>query len=162
MSTYTSPELKLRTLASRDATMQADFGSDPSTFRWYDETLLQNQIGKLLVTGACARLVRISTIRQGNQGGIGNLTWPLIQIDVLDRVSETARVVANDVIEFMQGVDLSTNSQFGSPVTGPRANPSVLLNQRQGVLNNPQSPGGPVYFQSMDFRIANAENLSIS
>lgn len=158
---YSSPELKLRTLALSDATMQADFGSDPTTFRWYDEQLNQNQIGKLLTAGACARVHRISTIRQGNQGGIGNLSWPLIQIDVLDRVSEQARVVANDVIDFMQGVDLSTNSQFGSPVTGPRANPTVLLNQRQGMIVGPQSPGGPVYFQSMDFRIANLEALSI-
>lgn len=159
---YSSAELKIRTLASGDAIMQADFGSDPSTFRWYDETLLQNQIGKLLTNGACARVVRISTIRQGNQGGIGNLTWPLIQIDVLDRVSEQARKVSEDVIAFMHGVDLTTNSQFGSPVTGPRANPTVLLNQRQSVIQGPQSPGGPVFIQSMDFRIANAENLSIS
>ncbi len=159
---YSSPELKLRTLATRDATMQADFGSDPSTFRWYDETLKQNQIGNLLANGACARVVRVSTIRQGNQGGIGNLAWPLIQIDVLDRVSEQARIVANDVIEFMQAVDLSTDNQFNSPVTGARQSTAVLLNQRQGVMQGPQSPGGPVFFQSMDFRIPNAENLSIS
>lgn len=159
---YSSAELKLRTLASGDATMQADFGTDPSTFRWYDEQLNQNQIGNLLAAGACARVKRISTIRQGNQGGIGNLTWPLIQIDVLDRIAETARSVANDVIEFMQAVDLSSGSQFGSPVTGPRQSTAVLLNQRQGMIVGPQSPGGPVYFQSMDFRIPNLETVSIS
>jgi len=159
---YTSAELKLRTLAVQDPAMQADFGgSDPSTFRWYDETLLQNQIGKLLVTGACATVKRVSTIRQGNQGGIGNLSWPLIQIDVYDRVSEQARIVAEDVISFMQGVDLASNGQFESPRTGPAQNPSVLLNQRQGALQGPQSPGGPVFYQSMDFRIANQESLSI-
>lgn len=157
---YSSPEFKIRELAKSDATMQADFGVVP--FRWYDEQLEQNQIGKLLTNGACARVVRVSTIRQGNQGGIGNLSWPLIQIDVLDRVSEQARVVANDVINFMQSVDLCSNGQFESPKTGPAQNPTVLLNQRQGMITGPQSPGGPVYFQSMDFRIANNESLSIS
>ncbi len=160
MSAYVSVEKKLRDLATANTTMQADFGSDPTTFRWYDRQLLQNEIGKLLTAGACARVRRISTIRTQNQSGISYLTWPRIQIDILDRVAEQARVVANDVIEFIRGVDLTNPGAYASPVTGPRQSAAVLLNQTADVIVGPQSPGGPVYFERLEFRIANSEVLN--
>jgi hypothetical protein len=160
---YTSPELKLRTMAVQNATLQADLGgSNPATFRWYDRQLLQNEIGKLVGNGACVRVARVSTMRGMNQGGIQNLSWPRIQIDVLDFDAEKARSVANDVIDFMGTINLCTNQQFDSPTTSITSNPSQLLNQRAGMIPNPQSPSGPIYVESLDFRIANIETLSIS
>ena len=158
---YMSPELKIRTLALADDTMLSDFGEDPTTFRWYDRQLVQNEIGKLLKAGACARVRRISTIRETNQSGIMNISRPRIQIDVLDREAETARVIANDVILFMMKIDLCSLGQFQSPYVGPRQNPVILLNQLARMITGPQSPGGPVYIETLDFRVANREDQTL-
>lgn len=162
MANYTSAELKLRTLASQDPTLQTDLGTDPRTFRWYDRQLLQNEIGKLLANGACVRVRRVSTIRLYNQGGNMNLCAPRLQIDVMDFQAEKARVVANDIVNFMNTVDLCSLDQFDSPVTQPNQNPCFLLSQTADMIVNPQSPAGPVYVERMDWRVWNREDLSIS
>lgn len=160
---YTSPEVKIRTLALRNAQLQADLGGVTSdTFRWYNTQLKQNEIAKAVVPGTCVRLMRVSTLREMNQGGIMNLSWLRFQIEVLDLDSETARSVANDVIAFLGTVDLCSNNEFGSPLLSPRQNPCRLLNQIQTVITNPQSPAGPVWGQLLDVRIPNREDLYIS
>lgn len=163
VSTYSSPELKLRTLALMDTALQADLGgTDPATFRWYDIQQVQNKIGTLVANGACVRVRRISTLREANQSGIMNISRPRLQIDVLDLDSERARVVANDVIVFLTKIDLCSNTQFQSPFTSPRQNPVILLSQTADMIANPQSPAGPVYVQRLDIRLANNESLSIN
>lgn len=160
---YTSPEVKLRTLALLNARLQNDLGGATSdTFRWYNGQLKQNEIPKLVVPGTCVRLSRVSTLRELNQTGIMNLSWPRFQIEVLDLDSETARSVANDVIVFLETVDLCSNNEFGSPVLAARQNPCKLLNQIQTMITNPQSPAGPVWGQLLDIRIPNREDLYIT
>lgn len=159
---YSSPELKLRTLAVQNTTLQADLGgSNPATFRWYDRQLLQNEIGKLLANGACVRVMRVGTLRGANMGGIMNLSAPRLQIEVLDFNAEKARSVANDVINFLATINLCSNDQFGSPYLSPSQNPCFVLSQRAGMIPNPASPSGPIYVESIDCRVWNREDLSI-
>lgn len=159
---FTSAEEKLRTLATMDATMQADLGSDPDTMRWYDRELLQNVIAKLPAGSAAVRVTRVGTLRGMNQGGIMNLSWPRFQIDVLSLDPTEARDVANDVIVFLGTINLCSNGQFQSPVVSPRQNPSIFLGQTAGIIPTPQPKSGPVYFERIDVRIANREDLSIN
>lgn len=159
---YSSAELKLRTLAVQNTTLQTDLGGgDPTTFRWYDRQLLQNEIAKLVGNGACVRVRRVSTLRDANMGGIMNLCAPRLQIDVLDFDAEKARSVANDVIEFMGTVNLCSADQFESPQVSPTQNPCFLLSQRADMIANPQSKSGPIYVESLDFRVWCREDISI-
>lgn len=162
MSGFTSAEVKLRTLAAMNATLIADLGSSlPPTFRWFNRQLQQNVVAEV-TPGTCVRVTRTSTLRPSNMGGIMNLTAIRFQIDVLDLASETARSVANDVINFLGTINLCSNGQFSSPYVGPSQNPNFLLNQRAGMIPNPQNPNGPVYVETLDVRIYNREDLSIS
>ncbi len=156
---FTSAEVKLRTLAQQDAVLQANLGTDP--MRWYNRRLQQNVVAEV-TPGACVRVTRISTERQMNQGGIMDLTAIRLQVDVLDLDSETARAVANNVILFMGTINLCTNQQFESPITAISSNPTRLLNQRAGMIPNPANPNGPVYVESLDFRVWNLESLAIN
>ena len=146
---YQSPEVKLRALAIQNAALQADLGgSNPSTFRWFNEQLVQNLIGKVAL-GACVTVTRPSTVRTFNQGGPIPMSQPRLQIDVYDLDSETCRSVANDVAQFMATVNLAN----GLTTQGP----CYLLNQFQKMIPNPSSPSGPVWRQCMDFRVFNDE-----
>lgn len=159
---FTSAEVKLRTLAQQNAALVADLGSStPPTFRWFNRQLMQNVVAEV-TPGTCVRVTRVSTRRGNNQSGTMNLTAIRFQIDVLDLDSETARDVANDVINFLGTVNLCTNQQFNSPPTSISSNPFDLLNQRAGMIPNPQNPNGPVYVESLDIRILNREDLSIN
>ena len=163
MSTFTSTEVKLRTLALQDPTMLADLGpNNPGDeFRWYNRQLLQNKIGEMVTPGSLVRVTRISTLPYYNQGGLMPMNAPRFQLDVLDFDSERCRKVANDLKIFLNGVDLMTNAQFTSPVGPFYQNPCFLLNQRAGMISNPASPRGPVFVESLDYRIYSDESISI-
>jgi len=159
VSAFTSAEVKLRTLAQSNAALQATLGTNP--FRWYNRRLQQNVVAEV-APGACVRVTRVTTMRELNQGGIMNLTAIRFQVDCLDLDSETARAVANDVIDFMGTINLCTNQQFDSPVTSISSNPTRLLNQTARMIPNPSNPNGPVYVESLDFRVWNIESLAIN
>ena len=146
---YTSAQVKLRTLAQRNATMLADFGTSQSLpviqFRWFNRQLSPGEVANKVSGGTCLTCTQAGNIRQGNQSGIGNLEWPRLTLTVYDLDSETARRVAEDVIQFMLTVDLCSAAQFGSPILSPTQNPVTYLGQRDGMIPNPQSPSGPVY-----------------
>lgn len=162
MSTFTSAEIKIRTLALQNTALQTALGgTNPNNFRWWNRRLQQNVIAEVQ-PGAGVRVTRLSTLREDNQGGIMNLTAIRFQVDVLDLDSETARRVANDVIEFFGTINLCTNQQFESPTTSITSNPTRLLNQRAGMIPNPANPNGPVYVESLDFRVWNIESLAIN
>lgn len=157
---FTSAEIKLRTLAAQDSALQdALGGSSLSTFRWYNRQLLQNEI---TAGRTCVRVQRVSTIRPNNTGGVMNLSQVLLQIDVLDFASETARSVAEDVVTFMGTVDLCSAGQFNSPLTSPNQNPNFLLTQVAGMIPNPQNPNGPVYYERQSWRCFNREDIAIT
>jgi len=136
-------ETKLRTLASADPVMQGRFGTSP--FRWFDRGLDPRRIKD----GSCVRILRVSTVRMYEQAGLNPLSMPLFQFDVLDENPETARAAALDLVKFLLTVDLSSNAQFGSPVTTPRRFPVFILSQRSGME---PIPDPPVYVHSIDCR----------
>ncbi len=152
---YTSPETKLRLLASQDVTLQSFFGTNP--FRWFDEQLVQGQIS----IGCCVVVRRISTVRTYEQRGLQDLSQPRFQIDVLPPATtnrqqdpETGRQAANAVIQFLGTCNLATTDQFGSPVVTPRNFPNFVLNQRATMYPDLQPP---VMAQSIDIRVYNLE-----
>lgn len=163
---YTSAQVKLRILAQQNAALIADFAATqplPAVqFRWFNRQLLPGEVSNKVAGGTCVSCTQAGNIRQGNQSGIGNLEWLRIQLTVYDLDSETARSVSNDIVNFMETVDLCSNVQFGSPVLSPSQNPVTYLGQRDGMIPNPQSPSGPVYAVHTDFRIGNRADLALS
>jgi YVTN family beta-propeller protein len=161
---YTSAQVKLRTLAQMNAALVADLSGAPpqSPFRWMNRQLQPGEVANKVSAGTCVTCTQAGNIRQGNQSGIGNLEWLRLTVTVYDLDSETARSVSNDVINFMETVDLCSNDQFASPPTSASQNPVTYLGQRDGMIPNPQSPSGPVYAVHTDFRVANRADLSIN
>jgi hypothetical protein len=163
---YTSAQVKLRTLAQQNAALIADLGTTQPLpaiqFRWFNRQLMPGEVANKVAGGTCVSCTQSGDIRQGNQSGIGNLEWPRLTLTVYDLDSETARSVTNDLVNFMETVDLCSNAQFGSPQVAPNQNPVTFLGQRDGMLPNPQSPSGPVYAVHTDFRCANRADLSIN
>ncbi len=161
---YTSAQVKLRTLAQQNAALVADLsGVLPSPqFRWFNRQLWPGEVAKNAANGSCVSCTQAGNIREGNQSGIGNLEWPRLTITVYDLDSEKVRSVTEDVIKFMETVDLCSNAQFGSPVVAPNQNPVTFLGQRDGMVPNPQSPSGPVYALHTDFRVGNRADLAIN
>jgi hypothetical protein len=141
-----SPEVKLRTLAAANATMQSRFGTAP--FRWFDQQLDPRRVS----SGTCLRARKVSTVFRHVQAGLNPLQEPLFQFDVMDLNPETARAAATDLIEFLGAVDLSTDAQFGCPTTTPKHYPSFVVNQRSGLE---PIPDPPVYVESVDVRFMN-------
>lgn len=157
-------EVKLRTLAMADATLQADLGAPP-LFRWFDTAIPQGVIQR----GPCVRVLRISTLWLYAQslppggspmttppGGLLNLSQPRFQIDVMALDPEQARAVAADIIAFMATADLASYAQFDSPATTPRQFPNFLLNQRHGADFQEQAP---ISIETLDYRMFNLEGV---
>ena len=141
-------EVKLYTLAKANATLQADLGTG-NGFRWFDRQIKQGAFG---AGKTCVRVRRISTQSGYNQGGQMNLEAIRFQIDVLDTIAETARQVAIDITNFMAGVDLASNNQFGSPVLGINQAPCFQMSQRSGMDAELEPEA---YIESMDWRVYN-------
>ncbi len=148
-------EEKLRTLAQQDAVLQSYFFTD-NQIRWFGPQLPP---GYLAIGKACVRVWRVSTIRlyshetseQRSQNRIEQIRF---QFDVLDYDSERARLAAKAIADWLATVDLSSNAQFGSPVTSPTRHPNQVLNERQGMEYKIQPPA---YVQLLDVRITNLE-----
>lgn len=162
-----SAEEKLYSLASSNATMQADLGNP---IRWSDRQLapgfIQPSTPPNSIGASCVRVRRISTLRRYVQGNgaptsgtnLSPLSFVRFQIDVLDYNAEIARQVAADVVAFLGTVCLSSNAQFNSPATTPNQFPSFLLSQRAGM--DFELSSAPVYVESLDCRLYNLENLN--
>lgn len=138
-----TPEVRMRTLAALDSTLQGYLGTAP--FRWFDQQLPNRSI----TSGSCVRIQRISTIRMYEQAGLNPLSYPRFQADCYAADPETARAVALAVIAFLGGVNLSSDGPFASPSTTPRNFPTFILSQRDGIIPDRELP---VYVQSIDFR----------
>lgn len=163
---YTSAQVKLRTLAQQNAALVTDLGATgplPAVpFRWFNRQLQPGEVANKVAGGTCVTCTQAGNIRQGNQSGIGDLEWPRLTLTVYDLDSETARAVAEDIVQFMLTVDLCSNNQFESPVTSIPQNPVTYLGQRDGMIPNPQSPSGPVYAVHTDYRVGNRADLSLN
>jgi hypothetical protein len=145
---YVTAEVKLRTLAAADATLQGFFGTGP--FRWFDV----QEAPKYIEQGPCVRVMRVSTVRDYLQGGISQLSCPRFQIDVLDYSAENSRQAAQAIIDWLSRISLAENNQFASPQTTPPQFPNFLLNQRSGM--EPQTKL-PVFVTMLDVRLFNLE-----
>jgi len=139
-----TPEVKIRTAASQDPTLQGYLGGSPFTlngFRWFDTQIEQSAI-KL---GACVRAFRVSTIRTYSFQGIQNISQPRFQFDVLSPDPELARTIAAYMIQWLGTVSFGNiSTQFAN----------FVLNQRSGMDYQLQPP---VFVQTLDVRIWNLE-----
>jgi hypothetical protein len=148
-------EAKLRTLAQQDAVLQTYFFTNGQV-RWFDRQLQPNY---LLVGRSCVRVLRISTSRlysheTADQRSQNRMAFVRFQIDVLDFDAERCRSAADAVLDWLATIDLSSNAQFGSPVTSPTRHPNAVLNQRAGMDYKLQPPA---YVEMLDVRILNLE-----
>jgi hypothetical protein len=155
-----TPEIKLRTLAAGNATLQSFFGAAP--FRWFDVQVPQGQFA----VGTCARLQRVSTARmyvhqsfapsglQPASGPLLNLSMPRFQLDIIDADTETCRQAAIAVTNWLGGISLAEDNWLASPVTTPPQFPCFVLNQRHGLYADTQPPLPVV---TVDFRAYNYE-----
>lgn len=144
-------EVKIRSLASADATLQGYLGTDP--FRWFDRQLVPTY----LQSGSpCVRMLRVSTESDYNQGGLMNLDCPHFQIDVLDYDAEHCREVAAAIVTFMGTIDLTSSGQFASPYSSPNHAPCFLVNQRAGMAFDLQPPA---YVETLEYRVYNRTDL---
>jgi hypothetical protein len=146
-----SAEAKLRTLASADPTMVADFGSGP--FRWFQIQLPQGYISK----GTCVRVRRVSAIYLYAQEGITQAEQVRLQFDVLDKSQDRARQVLNDLCSFVAGVDLMSDAQFTSPPSMPTQFANFLLSQRSGIEYQVEVE---IFSWSADWRIWNDTTIT--
>lgn len=140
-------EVKLRTLAAADASLQAIFGTSP--FRWWDSQLVQGSAFPSCVVR------RISTVRMYQLEGLNQMSQPRFQFDIRHPDPETARAAAKAVIAWLSTIDLASNAQFGSPQTTPPQFPCYLLNERTGMDYQLQPP---IFVESLDVRVFNLEN----
>lgn len=141
------------------AALSGELPSSP--FRWMNRQLQPGEVANKVAGGTCVTCTQTGNIRQGNQSGIGNLEWPRLTLTVYDLDSETVRSVTNDLINFMETVDLCSTAQFGSPQLPAPQNPVSFLGQKDTMIPNPQSPSGPVYGLLTDFRVGNRTDLSV-
>lgn len=160
MSTQ-SAELKLRNLAAQNAQLITDL-TWPNTagaqiFQWFDRQVVQGDLGKPSDGRACVTVQRVSSVRPAdNQGGVGNLSQPRFQINIVSYNAEQCRQIAQDMVAFMNSISLCSRGYFASPVTGPTQNPNKLVNERAGMLPQLQPPA---YVETQDWRVMNFENV---
>jgi len=164
MSDYLSPQVKLRELAQLDANMQEIFGggiAPKPAFRWFNRQMIPSVVADTVKGGTCVMVMNTGTVRGMNQGGVMNLEAPRMQFTVADLESEKARIAAEAVITFMGTVNLCV-IQAGSPAVPISSNPNIFLSQREGLIPNPQSPGGPIYTEIVEFRVYNRVDLAVA
>lgn len=159
-------EIKMRSLASADATLQSVFGLGP--FRWFDRRLQPGYIA----LGSCVRVQRVSSAflytmipTPNAPGGLGNLNMPRFQFDVLDLDATACRNAAQALINWFTSVSFAETNDFDSPATTPPHFPNFLLNHRAGEepqvepqTGSARKQTGPVWVEILDYRIFNLEN----
>jgi len=142
---------KIRTLAQLDATLSALFFT--GTQRWFKQQIQPGYISK----GLCVRVSKPTTVFSYTQYGLMNLNKPLMQFDILGFDSTAVQAATIAVINWMGTVSFAETNDFDSPATTPPHSPNFLLNRRSG-MEAQVDPPGPVYIETLDFRIYNLEN----
>lgn len=146
----TSCEVKMRTLAMADPSLQAIFGAGP--FRWFDRQLEQGYIQK----GACVRVRRISTESTYSQEAPLALEKIRFQFDVLDFSPQVARAGAAAIAAWFTTVDFMHAGQFQSPPTGAIQTANYQINQRSSIEFQLERE---CYVETQDFRIMNNPSI---
>lgn len=151
-------EAKLRTLAQQDVNLQPYFFTN-NQIRWFDRQLSPNY---LAIGRSCMRVTRISTNRlysheTATRRAQNRFAFVRFQFDILDMDAERARSAANAVLDWLAVIDLSSDAQFGSPVTSPTRHPNACLNQRSSMEFKLQPPA---YCEMLDVRILDLEEIT--
>lgn len=142
---------KIRTLAQLDPTLSALFFTGVP--RWFKQRIQPGYINK----GLCVRVSKPTTVFGYTQYGLMNLNKPLMQFDVMGFDSTAVQAATIAVINWMGTVSFAETNDFDSPATTPPHSPNFLLNRRSG-MEAQEDPPGPVYIETLDFRIYNLEN----
>jgi hypothetical protein len=141
---------RMKISAFSEPTLQAFFGSDFSTFRWFDTQLPQGKIP----SGTCVRLLSVSQITSYLHNGRNPLIQDRVQIDVLDPNPEVTGNAAAAISNWLDKANFVDNGAFMSPIFTSRAPANFRLNQRGGVypLTDRAIP-----VTTLDYRIFNVE-----
>lgn len=140
---------RMRISAFATPALQAFFGTDYQTFRFFDRLLPQGQ-EKL---GPCVRVTSVSQVSEYLHNGRNQLTGDRMQIDVIDADSERASNAAAAIDTWLESANFVDNREFSSPVRssgGPPAN--FKLNQRGGLYSAPERM---IPIETLDYRIYN-------
>lgn len=142
---------KIRTLAQLDPTLSALFFTGVP--RWFKQRIQPGYINK----GLCVRVSKPTTVFGYTQYGLMNLNKPLMQFDVMGFDSTAVQAATIAVINWMGTVSFAETNDFDSPATTTPHSPNFLLNRRSG-MEAQEDPPGPVFIETLDFRIYNLEN----
>lgn len=142
---------KIRTLAQLDPTLSALFFTGVP--RWFKQRIQPGYINK----GLCVRVSKPTTVFGYTQYGLMNLNKPLMQFDVMGFDSTAVQAATIAVINWMGTVSFAETNDFDSPSSTPPHSPNFLLNRRSG-MEAQEDPPGPVFIETLDFRIYNLEN----
>ena len=140
----TTIEIKLRTAASANPTLQGYFGTSP--FRWFPDQLQQNTPTPAAV---CQRISRVPVSVIGKP--IGNLARYRMQLTIYaqgaDSQTQSAQI-SDAVIAFMNTFSATQGTQYANQLVG------------QGeTIERPDAQLPPYFVQRMDFMIWNREDL---
>lgn len=146
---------KMRTLAMADATLQAAlYNPTNNTFRWMDTQQWQGYINQ----GSCVRVRQLGDALPYCQTGPLSLDMVMVQVDVGDLDSPTAKRLAEYLVfKFFPVANFTLDNQFQSPpITAPPA-PNFKLGQRstQDFAVQPTPP----WVESLTYRITNNVNV---
>lgn len=143
---------RMRISAFATPALQAFFGTDYQTFRFFDRLLPQGK-EKL---GACVRVTSISQITDYLHNGRNGLTQERMQIDVIDADSVRASNAAAAIDTWLDSANFADNREFASPVrTSGGPPPNFKLNQRGGLYPAPELM---IPVETLDYRIFNVNN----
>lgn len=137
-------EVKLRTLAQANSTLNALFFSP--TPRWFGPQLQPQYIQH----GSCVTVWRLATEFLDVMEGGTSMYRPRFQLDVWDLDADTARLGMKAVREWLDTIDLVSDSQFDSPPTTPNQFPTTIVDERQRAI---AATEGMTYVEMLDFRI---------
>lgn len=140
-------ETKLRILAGADVTLQSFFGTNP--FRWF---YIQRPPGYIFqpVGTTCAQVQVLGAEFKYAQEAKLDISLVRFQVMVLDPNADRVDQAAAAIVDFLAGVDLSTDALFTSPPTTPKQFPTFIMNIRPGleVATKPPIPTKVIDFKA--------------
>ncbi len=141
---------RMRLSAFSRSALQAFFGTDFLTFRFFDTDLIPGQE----TVGTCCIVTSVSQLTEYLHNGRNPLTGDRVQFDIIDKNKGVATAAAAAIDTWLESVNFVDNREFIlSPVRasgGPP--PNFKLNQRGGTYAAFQLK---IPLQMLDYRISN-------
>lgn len=141
---------KMRTVAFQQPSLQAFFGSDFSTFRWFDRQLKQGALD----VGTCAVVTTVSQVTEYLHPAPNPLKGDRVQIDVIDNDPDRAADAAAAIDAWLAtgAANFVTNGPLQSPPVTDVGLTNFKLSQRGGLIFRTNRP---IPVESLDYRILN-------